>query len=245
MKRQNLKILLLQFRDDQYTADEELNEFALHSQLDTNQFVLLNTVYKQDFNDNVIDGFDALFVGGSSYVSVLNPEHMELIKSSQALLQRCYDNNIPVFASCFGFQLAAEQFGGGVIHDKENMEMGILPIELSDACKDDLIMHDFPNPFLAVSAHQERANILPKNAITLCYTDLCPFHAFKLVDKPFYAFQFHPEISRDVFIQRITRYKDRYFDDNDYFREKMKKVKDDTPFSNQLVRKFVDRILLG
>ena len=125
------------------------------------------------------------------------------------------------------------------------MEMGILPIELSEACKHDPLMYDFPNPFLAVSAHQERANILPENAITLCYTKLCPFHAFKLIDKPFYAFQFHPEISRDIFIQRITRYKDRYFDDNDYFREKINKVKQDTPFSNQLPGKFVDRILLG
>ena len=45
-------------------------------------------------------------------------------------------------------------------------------------------------------------------------------------------------------IKRITRYAERYFDDEDGFTQMLASMGEETHVSNSLVKKFVDRILL-
>ena len=77
------------------------------------------------------------------------------------------DHSVPVFASCFGFQLVVEALGGKVIADPDRMEMGIYPIRLTLAAQADLLFHDSPDGFLAVSGHKERAVDLPAGGYPL------------------------------------------------------------------------------
>jgi len=79
----------------------------------------------------------------------------------------------------------------------------------------------------------------------LAYTTACPYHIIKLNDKPFYAFQFHPEMNRNDLITRITRYQDRYLDDPQALQHIIDNTIHDTPAANSLLKKFIDRVILG
>jgi len=239
-----LKILLLQIREDDVTIQEELEEFVKLSGLKKSQFTLLNTFDTPDFEANMIDDYDALFVGGSSDATVMSPEKYPFVQNCKNMMRYCYDNDIPVFASCFGFQVVIEEFGGKIIRDQHNMEMGIHDIELTPHAADDILFHDSPKMFPAVSGHRERASEVSDDMILLGYSEACPYHIIKLDGKPFYAFQFHPEVDREDLIKRITRYQEIYLDDDESLQLIIESATRDTPESNSLVRKFVERILL-
>lgn len=241
--RSQLKILLLQIRDDALTCEEELSEFVRFSRLEAEQFDVLNAFATPEFEPDQIEGYDALFVGGSSDASVTQPDRYPFVKDVKRLLVYCLEKSVPVFASCFGFQAAVEALGGTVVVDKARMEMGTYPIQLTDAAREDLLFHDLPDGFWAVSGHKERAIALPQDAILLAYTERCPFHAFRIAGKPFYGFQFHPEVDPVDLKSRIIRYCDRYLDSAEELRSVIDNLQD-TPLANQLIERFVDRVLL-
>lgn len=243
-QRSQLKLLLLQIRDDAATCQEELNEFVRYSHLDAAQFTVLNVFKTPEFEATCIEGYDALFVGGSSDASVTQPERYPFVKATKRLLLHCLHESLPVFASCFGFQAAIEALGGTVIVDVASMEMGTYPLQLTAAALKDELFHDVPNGFWAVSGHQERALVLPDGAILLASSTLCPYQAFRMAGKPFYAFQFHPEIDPADLRVRLTRYQSRYLESAEALAVILKNLQE-TPIANQLVKKFVDRILLS
>jgi GMP synthase (glutamine-hydrolysing) len=243
-QRQHLKILLMQIRDDEVTRLEELDEFLRFGQLQPEQIDVLDVFKQPEFEAHCLEGYDALFVGGSSDASVTQPDRYPFVASAKRLLADCLVHNVPVFASCFGFQAAVEALGGQVIVDKENMEMGTYPLWLTTAARSDVLFHDVPNGFWAISGHKERAVTMPESAILLAYSDRCPYHAFKMPDKPFYGFQFHPEVDAADLTTRITRYKSRYLDGDDHLNRVLQNLQD-TAIANQLITKFIDRVLLA
>lgn len=242
-KTDALKILLLQIRTDETTLKEELNEFSVFSGLKKSQFTTINAFKNRHFQPSVIQGFDALFVGGSSDASVLDPVTYDFIPSCQQLLRHCYEKNIPTLASCFGFQLATQEFGGTVILDKKKMEMGLYQLQLTPHAKQDPLLYDCPNLFWTVSGHKERALSLPPSALLLGFTPLCPNHIFTFPNKPFYAFQFHPEVSKNDLVNRIKRYKNRYLSNESALESIIKSAIHETTESNLLIRKFIERMM--
>jgi GMP synthase (glutamine-hydrolysing) len=233
----------MQIRDDAITRAEELQAFAQYSQLSPDQFTILNVFDQPHFLPQTVNGYDSLFIGGSSDASVLDPHTYPFVEPAKAMLLHCVEKSIPVFASCFGFQLVIEALGGAVILDAEHMEMGIYPIQLTEAAQVDLLFHDSPNRFLAVSGHKERASTLPTGVTLLASTELCPYHAIKIEGKPFYGFQFHPEVDHNVLETRISRYRDRYLKTDDHLEDILSNLHP-TPEANALLYKFVNRVLL-
>ncbi len=236
------RILLLQARGDTVTQEEELQEFVTFSGLGRDQFTVLNGFECPDFDPSCIQGYDALFIGGSSDATVLKPEVYRFVPPAMALILACIEQEIPVLASCFGFQLAVQALGGTVIVDRDRMEMGTYPMYLTPAGEADPLFQGCSNPFLAISGHQERALTLPPEAILLAYSERCPYHAFRLAGKPFYGFQFHPEVNDQDLIARITRYCDRYHIDTCAL-ERLKQSAQPTPHANRLIRRFVEVVL--
>ena len=86
MQRKDLKILLLQIRDDANVRKEELESFAKYSKLELNQFTVLKVFDVPKFNNDVLDGFDALYVGGASEANVLEPEKYEFVNDCISLI---------------------------------------------------------------------------------------------------------------------------------------------------------------
>jgi GMP synthase (glutamine-hydrolysing) len=243
VKRHDLKILLLQIRDQPRVRVEEYESFVAYSGLASDQIDILNVFDTPSFDSDVLQGYDALFVGGASEASVLEPEKYLFVDSSIRLLQFCVQNAIPVFASCFGFQLAILALGGEIIRDKKDFEMGTVAIRKTALAEHDPVFMHTPDQFPVVSVHKERATTLPENCELLAYTDSCQ-HAFRVKDKPFWAFQFHPELDRATLVERLTIFKAQYTDGDSHLDDVLAATVE-TPESNGLVRNFVDSVLLA
>ena len=72
--KSDLRTMLLQVRDEPHVRVEEHESFARFSGLDLDQIEVLNAFDRPDFPRNIIDGYDALFVGGGSEASVLEAD---------------------------------------------------------------------------------------------------------------------------------------------------------------------------
>jgi GMP synthase (glutamine-hydrolysing) len=235
------RVLLLQIRDDPRVRREEFDSFVRFTGLAAKQINVLNVFDTPQFPPTVVDGYDAVLVGGASEASVLEPENYSFLAPSVELLIGCIDQEIPVFASCFGFQLAIVALGGEIVRDQDDYEMGTIPISLTDAAAIDPVFAGTPDGFAAVSVHKERATALPSSCELLAYTQACP-HAFRIRHKPFWATQFHPEVDKPTLVERLTIYSERYTQGQDHLREVLASAQD-TPESNELLHKFVQRIL--
>ncbi len=243
MTRTQVTLLLMQIRDNPQTREEEWLSFARFCGLERDQIRILNLFDTPEFGPEVLDGVDGLLVGGSSEASVLEPERYPFVVPAMALLRHCIQRKLPVFCSCFGHQLAVRALGGEVIRDERDFEMGTVPIALTDAARTDPLYHDMPQGFMAVSVHRERAIRVPDGCTLLAYTDPCT-HSFRVDGAPFWTTQFHPEVDRAVLIQRLTQFAHHYTDGEAHLRDILDSAVE-TPLSNDLLRRFVDRVLLG
>lgn len=236
-----MRLLLLQIRHDPHVRREEYESFVRYCGIRSSEMDTLNVFDQQDFGPEVLSGYDALLVGGASEASVLEPENYAFVPNCIELLRHCIEIDCPVFASCFGFQLAVLALKGEIIRDATDFEMGSLPISLRAAAADDILFHDVSDGFYAIAVHRERSIKCPPNAIELAFTDQC-CHAFRVCDKQFWACQFHPEVDRATLVERLTIYKDAYTDDDDHLNKVLSGAVE-TPESNDLLRKFVQRVL--
>ncbi len=240
--RRDLKILLLQIRDNHNVRIEEHKSFANFSKLGLHQIEILNVFATPSFKTNLLDSFDALYVGGASEASVLEPEKYPFINNCIELLGYAAEISKPTFASCFGFQLAVLAFGGVILNKDKDYEMGTVKISLTNKAKSDLVYQGIEDRFPAVSVHRQYASTIPEPLEALAFTEQC-IHSFKYKNKPLWAFQFHPEVDRNTLVKRLTIFSQHYTDN----REHLKKVLEsavETPESNILLGNFVDRVLL-
>ncbi len=240
--RSSLRLLLMQIRDGAQVRQEELQSFTRYCRLEPEQIDVLNLFDTPVFGVDVASGYDALLVGGASEANVLEPEQYPFVESAQQLLLNSLQRDQPVFASCFGFQLAVLALGGRIRHKDQGFEMGTLPISLTLAAGKDPLFWDMPDPFMAVSVHRQYATELPKHCQVLALTDAC-IHAFKVKDHRFWAFQFHPEVDKRILVERLTYYKAHYTDGDDHLDQVLANAVE-TPESNALMGAFVDRVLL-
>jgi GMP synthase (glutamine-hydrolysing) len=236
-----MKLLLMQIRHLPSVREEEYRSFLRYCRLDEAELDILNVFDTPEFGADVLKGYDALLVGGASEASVLEPETYTAVPYCIDLLKHTMDVDFPVFASCFGFQLAVLAMGGEIIRDEQDFEMGSIPISLRPAAADDLLMHDVPDGFHAIAVHRERSIECPPGATELAFTEPCS-HGFKVDGRRFWAFQFHPEVDKATLISRLTTYKEAYTEGDDHLQEVLDTAVE-TPESNDLMRKFVDRVL--
>jgi len=241
-KKSELQILLLQIRKDPKVIAEEHQSFADHAGLSKAQIHCHNVFEQPLFGAEILEGYDALFVGGASEASVLSPNTFPFVASGLQLMKDCALRSFPTFASCFGFQLAVLAFGGSITKNADSFEMGTYPISLTELALEDPVYGNIPNNFMAVSVHQEKALTLPEGCRLLAYTQNC-CHSFRYKDHPFWAFQFHPELDRQRLSERLTIFKDKYTADKDHFEKIITSLKE-TPDSNQLVANFINNVLL-
>jgi len=240
--KKNLKILLLQIRDNRNVRVEEHQSFANFSKIEPHQIEILNVFDTPSFKPNLIDNYDALYVGGASEANVLEPEKYPFVKNCIELLRYAAEISKPTFASCFGFQLAVLAFGGIILNKDKDYEMGTVKISLTDKAKSDLVYQGIQDRFPAVSVHRQYASTIPEPLETLAYTGQC-VHSFKYKNKPLWAFQFHPEVDRETLVNRLTIFSRHYTDNTEHLKEVLDSAVE-TPESNILLGNFVERVLL-
>jgi GMP synthase (glutamine-hydrolysing) len=154
--------------------------------------------------------YDAVFFGGSGAYSVL--DDIPWIREGLVALQRVVDARRPAWASCFGFQGLARALGGEVVHDEARSELGATLLHLTEAGRVDPLLGALPAQFWAQEGHHDRVTVLPPGVHRLATGDLCPEQAFRVDGAPFWASQFHPELTAHSTLARFEHYRAHYFD---------------------------------
>lgn len=239
-----LSILLLQARQpDDAAKGEERASFAEMTGLEIDQIVPLDLLTETPSLERIRE-HDALMVGGSGayYVTKRNlPGYQEVL----AVLRQVVEVGHPTFASCFGFQLMVEALGGRVVHDPFNMEVGTYGLRLTEAGRRDELFGYLPSSFRAQLGHKDRADRLPPETLNLAASDKSTLQAFRVPNKPIWATQFHPELTKEENLKRFNRYLDGYASlmSEAEIQESLGRF-DHSPEANELLTRFL-RIVFG
>ncbi len=156
---------------------------------------------------------DVAFFGGSGAYSVL--DDVAWIKDGLQTLIDVVELHMPAWASCFGFQGLALAMGGEVVADADRQELGSVQLSLTDAGKDDPILSVLPPTFFAQQGHHDHVDGLPRGVTLLATGSAIPHQAFKVDGAPFWASQFHPELTAQTTLDRYLHYRRLYSRDVD------------------------------
>ena len=235
------RYLLLQARNpNDIVRPEEHQAFA--TQLYTNvSNVHTCDVLQDELLVSRAEEYDAVLVGGAGEYSVLDDD--ERIKGFISHLGELTNTNIPVFASCFGFQALVLALGGTVIKDVPNAEVGTYSLNTTEEASKDPVFSVLPSTFLAQMGHQDRAETLPDSIVNFAYSQRAPFQAFRVKGTDVYATQFHPELTFEDNRKRFARYMKIY---GALFGEEEAQKRMDShrpsPESNLLLSRFAEQI---
>lgn len=157
-----------------------------------------------------LEKYDTIFFGGSGAYSVNDDQ--QWIRDSIATLLDVVDLKIPSYASCFGFQGLAVALGGEVINDEAKVEMGSTSVDLTEAGRTDALFKHLPAKFWVQEGHHDRVSRMPSGVQLLVTGDFCYEQAFRVEGAPFWASQFHPELTVQRTIDRFHHYAEFYLD---------------------------------
>jgi len=156
--------------------------------------------------------FDAVFFGGSGAYSVL--DDIDWIHDGRDTLEEVASLGVKAWASCFGFQGLALALGAEVIHDDDLTEMGSTLLRLTEAGRADPVLEVLPSPFWAQEGHHDHVMTLPEGVDLMAVGDKVRMQAFKVHGVPFYASQFHPELTVQRTVDRFRHYQEHYIDEH-------------------------------
>ncbi len=187
-----------------------------------------------------LDTVDVVLLGGSGDYSVA--EGGDWLGVALEAMQELYDLSKPTFASCWGFQAMAKAMGGEVVTDPDRAELGTIPVRLTEAGRKDPVFGPLGETFDAGMGHQDIVVRLPEDAVRLASTDLVENQAFCFKGKPIYCTQFHPELDRKAFLERVHAYPQYVERIVGVTLEDFSKTCRETPDCETLLRRFVRHV---
>lgn len=185
--------------------------------------------------------YDAIFFGGSGAYSVL--DDVDWIRAGIDTCLRVIDLGIPAWASCFGFQGLALALGGRVVRDDSRQELGSVPLTLTPAGRDDALFRTLPTTFYAQEGHHDHVTELPPGVLLLATGEVSRHQAFRVEGAPFWASQFHPELTSKTTTARFLYYVEHYAADPSTAEATLRHLEAgvDTPEVEGLLHKLVRR----
>jgi GMP synthase (glutamine-hydrolysing) len=180
---------------------------------------------------------DAIFFGGSGAYSVL--DDVSWIREALEVLQEVVALQVPSWASCFGFQGLSVALGGEVVYDESRAEMGSTRLALTAAGQADPVLSVLPEQFWAQEGHHDRVVQIPRGVTLLATGTVIAEQAFKVDGAPFYASQFHPELTVEHTLARFRHYRDQYIGDRGDDLLEQLETGEDTPEMGQVLRRLV------
>jgi GMP synthase (glutamine-hydrolysing) len=103
-----------------------------------------------------------------------------------------FDVGVPVLGICYGMQIAAQLLGGNVKPGKAR-EYGRAKLHITDG--GNALMAGIPEDTTVWMSHGDQVEDLGPDFLPLASTPTCPMAAMRHKSRPFYAVQFHPEVT--------------------------------------------------
>lgn len=242
-KRDDLRILLFQFREAKKMRYQEYDCYLQFGGLKPAQLIS-HYLLKKAFDLNSLEKFDTVFIGAAGDYSVgeIKDKFPRAYRQLEQIARYCRDKGTPVLSICLQFWTVL--LGGEVRSDLSRKEVGTITVKLTEEGKKDPLFYDMPSEFNAQAGHKDYTSKLPEDAVLLAYSDLCSVHAYRTGEKE-YVTQFHPDLDKRRFIERIIFYAHKGYapDDPLEFNQLINSIKE-TPFAVTLIKKFVDRIVM-
>lgn len=237
---QQLRYLLLQVRNsDDPMREQEVSCFAKALDAQTSQisvFDLLGGALQEiDFETT-----DVVLIGGSGHYSAAGEGRwLEVALES---LRVVHDSRKPTFASCWGFQAMARAMGGRVIHDLNRAELGVHHVTLTESGRADPIFGPTGPILQGLMGHEDTVVELPPGTELLASTERVENQAYRFLDRPIYCTQFHPELDKESFLNRLRVYPEYVEKIAGLSMEEFRHSIHDTPETTTLLKRFVQQI---
>jgi GMP synthase-like glutamine amidotransferase len=138
--------------------------------------------------------FDAIVAMGGP-MSVNDEQELPWLVDEKRLIGGAVRKGVPYFGACLGVQLLASSLGAEV-YPGPAPEVGILPVELSDAGRVDPVLGSLDGQILTLQWHGDTFD-LPEDAVLLAGSDAYPHQAFRY-GRCAYGVQFHIEVSAEM-----------------------------------------------
>ncbi len=135
--------------------------------------------------------FDAIVAMGGP-MSVNDDAHLPWLAEEKAFIGSAVRAGVPFFGACLGVQLLAASLGARV-YAGPSPEVGLLPITLTEAAREDPVFAGLPAEVLTLQWHGDTFD-LPGGAVRLAGSPHYPNQAFRF-GRAAYGVQFHLEVS--------------------------------------------------
>lgn len=240
MQKSDIKILLVQLRVDEAMQAQEVRALCRSGDIRPEQITIINGL-EQTISKNDLVAHHMLIIGGTGDYSVF--DQLPVIESLTEVVQHAKDTNFPVLGSCWGAQFIAKIFGGTVETDPKKEEVGSYLVWPTQYADDDPLFYDAPQGFWAQIGHHQSITKLPEGAVNLISSERCEIQAFTWLGSRMYGLQLHSDLSKDELVERVVHYREGYASDPALFNAIIDNAKD-SPYTDDLVAKFIDRIVL-
>lgn len=230
-------VVLLQVRNDGFVESQEQRCFAEACDLPPERLEAINLLRRPRIRYRELAAADALILGGAGAHSALD-DHPFTAPLSELTL-RWIDEGRPLFGSCWGHQFLGRLLGGQLVHDPEHGEIGTFDVEITDAGRTDPLLEGFPERFPVQLGHHDRISEAPSDLLELARSELCPQQLMRVRGKPVYGSQFHPEMERRHFLDRLAVYRRDYAPSEEELRRVERSLRP-SPDASRLLRRFLD-----
>jgi GMP synthase (glutamine-hydrolysing) len=128
-------------------------------------------------------------------MSATDDAELPWLADEKAFIADAVRSGVPFWGVCLGVQLLAASLGARV-YSGPAPEVGVLPVELTEAGRTDPVFSALPSEFLTLQWHGDTFD-LPQGAVRLAGSPAYPNQAFRIGDSA-YGVQFHIEVSADL-----------------------------------------------
>ena len=133
------------------------------------------------------------FMGGP--MSVNDDSKLPWLTAEKRFIGDAVRAGKPFWGTCLGVQLLAASLGARV-YPGRSQEIGLMPVELTEAAHEDPLFRDLPRDLQTFQWHGDTFDI-PEGGVRLASSAVCPNQAFRW-GRHAYGVQFHLEVSADL-----------------------------------------------
>jgi GMP synthase-like glutamine amidotransferase len=153
------------------------------------------SIWKPYLKEKFNFSFDGLLLTGGP----INAQ--ELVNSANftkeiPIIKESIKKDIPILGVCLGHQLLGQILGGQLLLSQP-WQRGWQKQTLTNEGQNDPLFKNCSKTFNFFEFHQDKITKLPPNSILLATSSNCKIEAFRVIDKPVWGVQFHPEITAE------------------------------------------------